>query len=94
MTTQMQWKFEMKKERKNLKFGLEMQLTLDVVGKDVRKRLKVYIRFWSPKQGLSTLSPKNDFFYKRSSLEICKSENLGLKWNKQWILQTRKYEKD
>ncbi len=52
MTTQMQWKFEMKKERKNLKFGLEMQLTLDVVGKDVRKRLKVYIRFWSPKQGL------------------------------------------
>jgi hypothetical protein len=52
MTTQMQWKFEMKKERKNLKFGLEMQLTLDVVGKDARKRPKVYIRFWSPKQGL------------------------------------------
>jgi hypothetical protein len=35
----------MKKERKSLKFGLEMQVTFDVVGKDVRKRLEVYTRF-------------------------------------------------
>jgi hypothetical protein len=51
MTIQMQWNFEMKKEKKSLKFRLEMQLTLDVVGKDLRKRPKVYTRFWSPKQG-------------------------------------------
>jgi hypothetical protein len=49
MTTQMQWNFE-KKKKKNLKFDLEMQLTIDVIGKGVGKRPKDYTRFWSPKQ--------------------------------------------
>ncbi len=39
------------KKKNNLKFGLEMQLTIDVVRKDVGKRPKDYTRFWSPKQG-------------------------------------------